>query len=205
MTKRAEQVDQTRLRIVEATVELHGTVGPAATSIAAIAERAGVTRLTVYRHFADDEALFAACSAHWTAQQQAPDPDAWALLDDPRERLEAGLLDLYRFYRDGAQMLSHVHRDWSALPTKIRRGLEAQERRYEDVLLAPLGEEGETPQLRALVGHAASFWTWRSLCLERSLAHADAVDALCALILAEWRRTTSAPAPSPRRGAARAG
>jgi len=66
--RRAEQVDQTRQRIVETTAELHGSVGPAATTIAAIADRAGVTRLTVYRHFPDDAALFAACSAHWIAQ-----------------------------------------------------------------------------------------------------------------------------------------
>ena len=77
MRRRAEQVDRTRQRIVEATVELHGSVGPAATTIAAIAEAAGVTRLTVYRHFPDEDALFAARSAHWLARQQLPDPAAW--------------------------------------------------------------------------------------------------------------------------------
>lgn len=205
MTKRAEQVDQTRLRIVEATVELHGTLGPAATTIAAIAERAGVTRLTVYRHFADDEALFAACSAHWTAQQKQPDPGAWARIDDADERLRVGLTDLYRFYRDGEPMLSHVHRDWATLPATIRRGLEAQERGYQDVLLAPLGEVGETPRLRALVGHAVSFWTWRSLCFERGLSNDEAAGSLCELILGESRRTTSTQAPRPRRRASRAG
>ena len=76
-------MDQTRQRIVEATVELHGSVGPAATTIAAIAEAAGVTRLTVYRHFPDDGALFAACSAHWISRQQLPDPGAWSQIDDP--------------------------------------------------------------------------------------------------------------------------
>src|SRR5215471_19726118 len=70
MRRRAEQVDQTRQRIVAATVQLHGTLGPAATTIAAIAEAAGVTRLTVYRHFPDDAALFGACSAHWISRQQ---------------------------------------------------------------------------------------------------------------------------------------
>src|SRR5918999_188498 len=74
MSRRAEGVAETRQRIVEATVELHGTVGPAASTIAAIAERAGVTRLTVYRHFPDDEALWAACSGHWLSQQDPPDP-----------------------------------------------------------------------------------------------------------------------------------
>src|SRR5579859_1136935 len=99
MRRRAEHVDQTRQRIVEATVELHGTVGLAATTIAAIADRAGVTRLTVYRHFPDEAALIGACSAHWISQQQPPDPGTWSRIGDPAERLRAGLADLYRFYR----------------------------------------------------------------------------------------------------------
>jgi len=72
MSKRAEQVAYTRLRIVEATVELHGTIGPAGTTVMGIAEQAGVTRATVYRHFPDEDALFRACSAHWRARQDPP-------------------------------------------------------------------------------------------------------------------------------------
>ena len=82
MRKRAEHIDQTHQRIVEAAVHLHGTVGPAATTIAGIAEQAGVTRLTVYRHFPDEVALYLACSSHWMAQRVPPDPDAWAQLAD---------------------------------------------------------------------------------------------------------------------------
>src|SRR5260370_17643494 len=74
MRARAEQVSQTRQRIVDAAVQLHGTVGPAATTIAAIADLAGVTRLTVYRHFPDEAPLFEACSAHWVAHHRPPDP-----------------------------------------------------------------------------------------------------------------------------------
>jgi AcrR family transcriptional regulator len=93
MRRRAERADQARQRIVEATVAMHGSVGPAATTIAAIAEKAGVTRLTVYRHFPDDDALFGACSTHWIAQQQLPDPGAWSQIGDPAARLRAGLAD----------------------------------------------------------------------------------------------------------------
>ena len=63
--RRAELEQQTRERIVEAAVDLHGSVGPARTTVSGVAERAGVQRATVYRHFPDDESLFAACSAHW--------------------------------------------------------------------------------------------------------------------------------------------
>ena len=116
MRKRAEDVDRTRQRIVEAAVHLHGTAGPAATSIAAIAERAGVTRLTVYRHFPDETTLFEACSGHWLSQQTLPRPQDWGAIDDPAQRLKAGLADIYRFYRGGEQMLTMVIRDQHALP-----------------------------------------------------------------------------------------
>jgi AcrR family transcriptional regulator len=75
------------------------TIGPAATTISALADEAGVTRLTVYRHFPDDLTLFAACSAHWASGQELPDPQTWSQVDDPSQRLHAGLSDIYRFYR----------------------------------------------------------------------------------------------------------
>src|SRR6187399_2378359 len=80
--KRADDEQRTRQRIVDAAEELHGTVGPARASVSAIADAAGVTRATVYRHFPDDESLFLACSGQWLARQRLPDPDAWALVDD---------------------------------------------------------------------------------------------------------------------------
>ena len=60
---RAEQEQQTRQAITEAAVKLHGTLGPARTTVSAIAEEAGVQRATVYRHFPDEPSLFQACSA----------------------------------------------------------------------------------------------------------------------------------------------
>jgi AcrR family transcriptional regulator len=185
MRRRAEQVDQTRQRIVEATVELHGSVGPASTTIAAIADRAGVTRLTVYRHFPDEAALFGACSAHWASRQQLPDPSAWSQLDDPAARLRAGLADLYRFYRAGAGMLTHIHRDLAALPEAHQQALRDGDTLFRDILTAPfdgVGDEHRRP--RAAVGHAISFWTWRSLCLDQGLTDTEAVDAMTGMILA---------------------
>ena len=185
MRRRAEQVDQTRQRIVEATVELHGSVGPAATTIAAIAQAAGVTRLTVYRHFPDDAALFAACSAPWLSRQQLPDPGAWSGIGDPAARLRSGLADLYRFYRAGADMLTHIYRDFAALPEEHQQGLRNRDTLFGDVLAAPFGRAGdEDRRLRAVVGHAISFWTWRSLCLDHGLTDAEAADAMTGMVLA---------------------
>jgi AcrR family transcriptional regulator len=184
MRRRAEQVDQTRQRIVEATVELHGSVGPAATTIAAIADRAGVTRLTVYRHFPDEDALFSACSAHWISRQQLPDPGAWSQISDPAARLRAGLADLYRFYRAGSGMLTHIYRDLAALPEGQQQALHNQDTLFRDVLTAPIGgTQDDHRRLRAVVGHAISFWTWRSLCLDQGLADTEAVDAVTGMVL----------------------
>ena len=98
MKRRAELEEQTRMRITESAVALHEELGPARTSISAIAERAGVRRSTVYRHFPDEEALFAACSSHWRAANPPPDPRAWAAIEDPAERTETALRELYAFY-----------------------------------------------------------------------------------------------------------
>src|SRR3712207_3871494 len=105
---RAEGQAQTRRRITEATVELHRTVGPAQTTISAIAERAGVQRLTVYRHFPTEEELFAACSAHWLAGSPPPDPAEWAGIADRRERLRSALEAIYAWYRANEGMLANT-------------------------------------------------------------------------------------------------
>lgn len=195
MRKRAEQVDETRQRIVEATVHMHGTAGPSATTVTAIAERAGVTRLTVYRHFPDDEALFDACTAHWFSQQIVPDPDGWAEVADPEERLRVGLADLYRFYREGEPMLTNVHRDVADLPERYQQAIDDDQRRSRDVLLAPFAVNGaRRRRLRAVLGHAVSFWTWRSLCLDHGLSDREAVRAMVVLASS----TVTGP-PSPER------
>lgn len=186
MRRRAEQVDETRRRIVEATVHLHGTVGPAGTTIAGIADYAGVTRLTVYRHFPDDDVLFAACSQHWLSEQRPPDPVAWAAIDEPEARVRHGLGDLYRFYRHGEPMLSKIYRDKDALPAGIRRSLEADGARYRDVLLEafqPARHDAHRRRLRAVTGHAVSFATWQSLCLEQRLSDREAVGIMTGLVV----------------------
>src|SRR5689334_23081270 len=111
LRQRAEARAVTRQRIVDATVALHGSVGPAATTISAIAERAGVQRLTVYRHFPDKRALFQACSGHWAALHPLPDPSSWPAVADPAARLELALRELYAHYRETEQMTANIRRD----------------------------------------------------------------------------------------------
>lgn len=179
MGKRAGDVAETHQRIVEATVRLHERLGPAATTISAIAAEAGVTRLTVYRHFPDERALFAACGAHWASGHVLPDPDAWTRIPDALKRLHAALTDLYRFYRAAEPMLSNMRRDRSALPADMLEHSAAEETRQRDILLKPFATRGgRRTRLRAILGHAREFTTWRSLCLDHGLSDRDAVKAM---------------------------
>src|SRR5215208_565498 len=114
--RRAQLEAETRLRITEAAVDLHGSVGPARTTISAVADRAGVQRGTVYRHFPDEDALFDACSSHWMAQHPLPDPAAWAAIEDSDERLRTALQQIYEWYERGAYMLEQTTRDVPLVP-----------------------------------------------------------------------------------------
>src|SRR6185437_13821280 len=122
MKRRAELEAQTRLRITQSAVALHGTLGPARTSISAIAEHAGVRRSTVYRHFPDEAALFAACSSHWLAANPPPDLSRWQAVEDPDERLLTALEELYAHYRRTERMRENVLRDEDSVPS-VRKSL----------------------------------------------------------------------------------
>lgn len=186
MVKREETVAHTRQRIVDAAVHLHGSLGPAATTIAAIAEEAGVTRLTVYRHFADTDAIFAACSAHWMSQQQPPRPDKWASIADPEQRLRVALSDVYRFYREAQAMLALVIRDAAHVPTAQRNDNAAMKAQMCNVVLAAFRVRAGTRRRRteAAVRHVLAFGTWQSLCVEQGLDNDEAVDMAVTMVTA---------------------
>ena len=111
MQRRAESQEQTRQRIAESAVALHGTLGPSRTSISAVAAHAGVRRSTLYRHFPDEAALFDACTAHWTAANPPPDLGDWPAIESPDERLRVALDELYAFYGRTETMLDNLFRD----------------------------------------------------------------------------------------------
>lgn len=179
-TKRAEDELRTRARITDAAEALHAELGPARTTISAIAQRAEVTRATVYRHFPDDESLFLACSHQWLSRQRLPDPDAWEDRDDPFAVLHVGLTDIYRYFRDGEPMLSSVLRDAAVVPARVNEARLAGEREWRERLTRTLpGRRRKT--VRAAVAHATSFGTWRSLCVDLGLSNGSAVDLMVAM------------------------
>jgi AcrR family transcriptional regulator len=200
MKARAEAMERTRLRITESAVALHGTIGPSRTSMSAVAAHAGVRRSTLYRHFPDESALFAACSAHWTAQNPLPDLDSWAAVADHAERLERALSELYAYYGRVEQMLTNLIRDAETVPA-MQHEFGAFLRYFDtarEVLIARWPLRGcVRTRARASVGHALAFTTWRSLVREQGLEHADAVDLMCHAVAAAAQPPT-ASAGSPK-------
>lgn len=183
MNKRAEQVAETRQRITEAAMRLHTTVGPANTTISAVAEKADVTRVTVYRHFPDEEQLFLACTAHWAQLHPGPDPEEWRRIKDLQDRARHGLTQLYKFYRDNHTDLYPIIRDFESMPVPFQEAMIARQGEHGEALVKGVRARGKRRSyLRAVAGHVTSFWTWRSLALEQGLTDDDAVEvAVCFL------------------------
>ncbi len=183
--RRAELQDQTRARIVEAAVELHNTIGPAHTTDRAIAEHAGVTRRTFYRHFPSDLELFRACMAHGTQRWPPPDPSVWRQIADPEERLRVGLRELYRYYREAGRGLAVVLRDGPLLRPELTRlpGRGDVLRAIPGVLLEGWIAEGRTrAMLVAAVVHATSVGTWESLVDRQGLSDEEATSLLVGMV-----------------------
>jgi len=185
--QRAAQEDATRRRITEAAVDLHGSVGPAKTTVSGVAERAGVQRATVYRHFPDEAALFAACSAHWMAEHPLPEIAAWAAIADPEERLRSGLGEVYAWFERGESMLERTTRDAAVVPA-LRPAMEGTATWAEaaaEALMRGRRERGaRRRRVRAAIGHALSFPTWRSLVREQGLSGEEAVGLIAGLVAA---------------------
>jgi len=174
-TKRAEQQEQTRERIVEATVALHEELGPANTSIKAIAERAGVQRLTVYRYFPDDTSLFQACTSHWLSLNPPPDVTAWENIEEAEEKTYVVLLAFFQYYRATEKMWIGAYRDVEDIPA-LRIGMknfEAYLDKVRDSLLSTWkrkckSKKGKSKQqLSITLRHCLRFTTWQSLKREK--------------------------------------
>lgn len=185
MRTRQESVEQTRLQITEATMRLHERVGPAATTVSAVAEEAGVTRLTVYRHFPDEAALVTACSARWRELHPRPDPTGWSKVSDPEERLRVALGSTYAWVRTAAPMMTKIYRDLDAMPAFVRENLANDERLRVAVLATGFRARGRRARrLEAALAHALHVRTWESLCLAGGLSDSEAVDLMTATVLA---------------------
>jgi AcrR family transcriptional regulator len=188
MRKRGEAVDRTRQRITDAAVRLHTSIGPSEASMSAVAEEAGVTRVTLYRHFASMDELFTACMTHWRALHPPPDVDRWRAIAGFERRLRTALDELYRWYARNGNDLYPIYRDASHTPQSNQLArLQTNERQADAILgdFAVTGAGGE--RLRAAIGHAVRFWTWHSLATEQGLSTPEAAALAADFVLAARR------------------
>jgi AcrR family transcriptional regulator len=180
---RAIRQAHTRQRIVDAAVALHQEIGVLRTTITAIAERAGVERLTVYRHFPDEHTLHAACQQHFFAAHPPPDPANWAAISDFPDRVHTGLEQLYHYWEDTQDMISSVLRDHEIDPDRAGAGIVAYMAHAVDALLAGHQGQGHRARLRTVAtGHGVHFYTWRNLVRDQTLSTTEAATLMTLFI-----------------------
>jgi AcrR family transcriptional regulator len=174
LKRRAERQDETRQRIVDATIELHRSIGAAQTTISEIAKRAGVGRVTVYRHFPDEDTLFAACSGHYFSQHPFPDLAPWRQISDPVERLRTGLRASFAWHEENEEMIGMALAEARDLP--IMFPYHAYWDEAAETLAAAWRRRGRRrAKLKAAVALALSFDTHRTLVREQRLGTDEAV------------------------------
>lgn len=165
MRQRAASQEETRQKIVEATMQLHEELGPRNTSISAIAERAGVQRLTVYRHFPDETAVFQACTAHWLERNPPPARAVWAAEEDPVARFRKALRAFYDYYARTRMMWTAAFRDVDEVVAlqQPMAGVASFLASVASDLIAAFGKVPDKARLAATVRHALHFQTWFEL------------------------------------------
>ena len=179
--KRAEREAETRRRIVEAAVALHTSVGPARPPISAIADKAGVQRHTVYSHFPEEDALFAACTSHWASLHPFPLAEPWEEAADPLQGLALALQDIWGWYRDVESDLELFFRDAELMPA-VRADMNRYAERLSAIADRLATALSDASVVRAAVGHALAFETWRSLVRREGLTTDGAVEAMLTLV-----------------------
>ena len=196
LKKRAEREQETRLRIVRAAVELHETVGPALTTRSAIAERAGVSRPTVYSHFPDELSLGKACSALDLSENPFPDPGSWEEIADPERRLREALTELYAYFRRREKLLANILRDQEMPHFKddpdvreiMRPIIEHWERMHKALAVGWKTHNGQSePLLFGAIGLALDFQSWRTIVRKQGITDEQAVELMVRIVLCVTR------------------
>jgi AcrR family transcriptional regulator len=185
MKRRAERVQETRRRITEAAVELHQTVGPARTTVSAVAEKAGVQRHTYYAHFPELKNLYQACMGHYSERNPVPEPSSWTDIADAEERLRVALSEVYAYYSGNEAMVSNVLRD-AALDPIVQEIMVPFDQYWEtvrDVIAGAFEASGDRhEELLGAVALAQDFQTWRTLVRQQELSQDRAVELMVGMV-----------------------
>jgi AcrR family transcriptional regulator len=185
MKRRAERMEETRRRITEAAVELHQTVGPARTTVSAVAEKAGVQRHTYYAHFPELKDLYQACMGHYLERNPVPNPSSWADVADAEERLRVALSEVYAYYSRNEAMVSNVLRDAPLDPTAQETMVSFYQywETVRDVIAAAFEASGERHEaLLGAIALAQDFQTWRTLVRQQELSQDRAVELMVGMV-----------------------
>lgn len=188
--QRAASEEATRRRIVEATIELHQAQGGDATTISEIARRAGVGRVTVYRHFPDELALLGACTGLYLERNPVPDLTRWLAEPDPIARLELGLRETYTYHRQTERMMSVAERDVVTNPVlaTLLEPMEEYWRQARDALAAGWGEpDGSREEVAATIALALALSTWKLLTGSQGLSDEQCVHLFTQSVQAQSR------------------
>ena len=165
-------------------MRLHTSVGPSNTSVSAVADEAGVTRVTLYRHFPSMDDLFGACMGHWRSLHPPPDAAAWTQIAELEPRLRRGLSELYGWYAANGEDLYPIYRDAADTPASNRAARRASNERMVDALLKGVSVFGTARRrVRAAVAHVVAFWTWRSLAVDGGLSVREAADLATSFVM----------------------
>ena len=185
MKRRAERQKETHRRITEAAVELHQTVGPARTTVSAIADKAGVQRHTYYAHFPELKDLYQACMGHYVERNPVPEPSSWADIADAEERLRVALSEVYAYYSGNEPMVSNVLRD-AALDPIVQEIMVPFDQYWEtvrDVIADAFEASGERhEELLGAIALAQDFQTWRTLVRQQELSQDRAVELVVGMV-----------------------
>jgi AcrR family transcriptional regulator len=194
LKKRAERQEETRLRIARATLELHEILGPALTTRSAIAERAGVTRPTVYSHFPNDFSLGKACSSLELSDNPLPDPRPWQQIADPERRMRVALGELYAYFRRRERLWANILRDQEMVLTnddpqareadaEIMEPIFLHWERMKQTLATGWGGSYESPRLvLSAIGLALDFQTWRAMARRQDLSDEQAIELMVGMV-----------------------
>jgi AcrR family transcriptional regulator len=184
MTKRAEALEATRKRIVDATVAAHRELGIQATSWDEIASRADVGVGTVYRHFRSLDELLPACGAVVTEALALPGDDEIPSLFDGarslRERIRRLVTRLFATYERGAPFIENIRREREDLPA-LEPWHQWIENRFDALsreALLPINPDKHAFDLtRALT----DLYTWKAF-NRRGLSHQETIETVTRLI-----------------------
>jgi AcrR family transcriptional regulator len=179
LKRRAQRQEETRQSILDATIALQERIGVLGTTISAVAEEAGVERLTVYRHFPNETALLTAATTSYLEQNPPPDPEPWRDIFDPRDRLRVALNDVYAYHQQTEGVIGHLIQGMPYKPV-VCDALEGYMHHWKRAqrILSEGWNVSDPKQIKAAIGHALSFKTWQSLIRDLGLNNAQAIELM---------------------------